>query len=51
VFLLVAFGSLDFIRGQIVVKLAATILVGLPLVLALRRLVVGPPGDIVYSPA
>jgi queuosine precursor transporter len=51
VFLLVAFGSLDFIEGQIVVKLSATILLGLPLVLALRRLVVRPPGDIVYSPA
>lgn len=37
VFLLVAFGSLEFIEGQIVVKYAVTILFGLPLVLALRR--------------
>jgi uncharacterized PurR-regulated membrane protein YhhQ (DUF165 family) len=39
VFLLVAFGSLDFIKGQIVVKYAATLLVGVPLVLVLRRYV------------
>jgi uncharacterized PurR-regulated membrane protein YhhQ (DUF165 family) len=37
VFLLVAFGSLEFISGQIVVKYAATLLVGVPLVLLLRR--------------
>jgi len=37
--LLVAFGSLDFIKGQIVVKYAATLLVGVPLVLVLRRYV------------
>jgi len=39
VFLLVAFGSLSLIKGQIVVKLAATVLIGLPLVLASRRFV------------
>ena len=39
VFLLVAFGSLEFIKGQIVVKYAATLLVGVPLVLVLRRYV------------
>jgi uncharacterized PurR-regulated membrane protein YhhQ (DUF165 family) len=39
VFLLVAFGSLEFIEGQIVVKYAVTILFGVPLVLALRRFV------------
>jgi len=39
VFLIVAFGSLEFIEGQIVVKYAATLLVGLPLVLVLRRYV------------
>jgi len=39
VFLLVAFGSLEFISGQIVVKYAATLLVGVPLVLVLRRYV------------
>jgi hypothetical protein len=32
VFLLIAFGSLEFIEGQIVVKYAATVLVGIPLV-------------------
>jgi queuosine precursor transporter len=37
VFLIVAFGSLEFISGQIVVKYAATLLVGVPLVLLLRR--------------
>ena len=37
VFLLVAFGSLEFIEGQIVVKYAATVLVGVPLVLLLAR--------------
>jgi uncharacterized PurR-regulated membrane protein YhhQ (DUF165 family) len=39
VFLLVAFGSLEFIEGQIVVKYAVTILFGIPLVLSLRRFV------------
>jgi uncharacterized PurR-regulated membrane protein YhhQ (DUF165 family) len=39
VFLLVAFGSLEFIEGQIVVKYAATVLVGIPLVLLLRKYV------------
>jgi queuosine precursor transporter len=39
VFLLVAFGSLEFIEGQIVVKYAVTVIVGVPLVLVLRRFV------------
>jgi len=39
VFLLVAFGSLEFIEGQIVVKYVVTVIVGVPLVLALRRYV------------
>ena len=39
VFLLVAFGSLEFIEGQIVVKYAATVLFGIPLVLLLGRFV------------
>jgi uncharacterized PurR-regulated membrane protein YhhQ (DUF165 family) len=39
VFLLVAFGSLEFIEGQIVVKYVMTVIVGVPLVLALRRYV------------
>jgi queuosine precursor transporter len=39
VFLLVAFGSLEFIEGQIVVKYAVTVLIGVPIVLALRRYV------------
>lgn len=36
VFLLIAFGSLEFIGGQIVAKLAATVAIGIPLVLTLR---------------
>jgi len=39
VFLTIAFGSLDFLKGQLEAKYAATLLVGLPLVLGLRRLV------------
>jgi queuosine precursor transporter len=39
VFLLIAFGSLEFIEGQIVVKYAATVLVGIPLVVLLARFV------------
>jgi queuosine precursor transporter len=39
VFLLVAFGSLEFIEGQIVVKYVMTVIVGVPLVLVLRRYV------------
>ena len=39
VFLLVAFGSLEFLEGQIVVKYAATLIFGIPLVLGLRRFV------------
>jgi hypothetical protein len=37
VFLLIAFGSLQFVGGQIEAKYGATLLVGLPLVLAARR--------------
>lgn len=36
VFLLVAFGSLDFLAGQVEAKAAATVLLGLPLVLTIR---------------
>lgn len=36
VFLSIAFGSLDFLAGQIEAKGAATVLLGLPLVLAIR---------------
>ena len=39
VFLLIAFGSLEFIEGQIVVKYAATVLVGIPLVVLLAPFV------------
>jgi uncharacterized PurR-regulated membrane protein YhhQ (DUF165 family) len=42
VFLWVAFGSLAFIGGQIEAKYAATLLIGLPLVYAARRLVRAP---------
>jgi uncharacterized PurR-regulated membrane protein YhhQ (DUF165 family) len=41
VFLAVAFGSLAFIEGQIVAKMEATILLGIPLVLILRHFVGG----------
>ena len=37
VFLLVAFGSLDFFAGQIEAKLAATVVLGVPLVVVIRR--------------
>lgn len=36
IFLAIAFGSLDFVGGQIQAKAAATVLVGLPLVLLVR---------------
>ena len=36
VFLAIAFGSLDFLAGQIEAKAAATVLLGLPLVLVIR---------------
>jgi hypothetical protein len=49
VFLLVAFGSLEFVRGQIVVKLAATVVIGLPLVLGLRRFLLAPDRHIVSA--
>jgi uncharacterized PurR-regulated membrane protein YhhQ (DUF165 family) len=39
IFLFVAFGSLDFIKGQIFVKYVATLIVGVPLVVVLRRYV------------
>ena len=37
VFLLVAFGSLDFFAGQMQAKLAATVALGVPLVILIRR--------------
>lgn len=42
VFLLVAFGSLDFFAGQIQAKVAGMLLLGLPLVLLIRRTLVPP---------
>lgn len=39
VFLAAAFGSLELIEGQIVAKLEATVVLGLPAVLVLRRLI------------
>jgi hypothetical protein len=41
VFLAIAFGSLAFIEGQIVAKLAATVVLGIPSVLILRHVVGG----------
>jgi queuosine precursor transporter len=49
VFLSAAFGSLAFIEGQIVAKLEATVLIGLPAVLVLRRYVRPARGDIVFA--
>lgn len=51
VFVLLAFGSLDFLVGQIEAKLAATVLIGLPLVLAIRRFFPATKGNIVTAPA
>jgi queuosine precursor transporter len=39
VFLTIAFGSLAFIEGQIVAKMEAAVVIGIPLVLLLRRFV------------
>ena len=47
VFLSIAFGSLAFIDGQIVAKMAATVVLGIPLVLILRRFVGGADRAIV----
>jgi uncharacterized PurR-regulated membrane protein YhhQ (DUF165 family) len=49
VFLAVAFGSLAFIGGQIVAKMEATIVLGIPIVLVLRRFVGGADRSIVQS--
>ncbi|MEO5793170.1 MAG: VUT family protein [Gaiellaceae bacterium] len=46
VFLLLAFGSLNFLAGQLEAKAAATVLLGLPLVLAIRMLMPRPPGEV-----
>ena len=51
VFLTIAFGSLSFIAGQIVAKLAATIVLGVPFVLALRRFAADPRGHTVPTTA
>jgi uncharacterized PurR-regulated membrane protein YhhQ (DUF165 family) len=50
VFLWLAFGSLEFLEGQIVAKLAATIVLGLPAVLLLRRFVRPHQPSIVLAP-
>lgn len=47
VFLAVAFGSLAFLEGQIVAKMAATVVLGIPIVLILRRFVGGADRAIV----
>jgi queuosine precursor transporter len=51
VFLTIAFGSLEFLKGQLEAKYAATLLVGLPLVLGLRRLVREDERNIVAAQA
>ncbi|MDQ3894513.1 MAG: VUT family protein [Actinomycetota bacterium] len=50
VFLAAAFGSLSFIEGQIVAKLEATVVLGLPVVLALRHLARDRGATIVLAP-
>jgi queuosine precursor transporter len=51
VFLLAAFGSLDFLAGQIVGKLAGALVFGVPIVLGARRFFAEPAGHIVSEPA
>src|SRR5436305_2699406 len=51
VFLLAAFGTLDFLAGQIVGKLVGALVLGLPIVLAARRFFAEPAGHIVSEPA
>jgi queuosine precursor transporter len=51
VFLLAAFGSLDFLAGQIVGKLVGALVLGLPIVLVARRFLAEQPGNIVSEPA
>ena len=50
VFLAAAFGSLSFIEGQIVAKLEATVVIGLPAVLILRRFVRDGEASMVPAP-
>jgi queuosine precursor transporter len=47
IFLLAAFGSLTFFEGQVVAKAEATVLLGLPAVLLLRRFVRTPAPSMV----
>jgi uncharacterized PurR-regulated membrane protein YhhQ (DUF165 family) len=49
VFLLIAFGNLSSFGGQYAAKMAATVVVGLPLVLASRRVVAGGEPQIAAS--
>jgi len=49
VFLIIAFGSLSFIEGQIVAKMEATVVLGIPIVLLLRRFVGGADRRIVSA--
>jgi hypothetical protein len=51
VFLSLAFGSLAFFTGQVEAKLAATVLIGLPLVLLTRRFVTVPAGHMLGAGA
>jgi uncharacterized PurR-regulated membrane protein YhhQ (DUF165 family) len=44
IFLTIAFGSVEFLAGQIEAKAAATVLLGLPLVLAIRAFLPPPEG-------
>src|SRR5262245_56344894 len=49
VFLSIAFGSLAFIDGQIVAKMEATIIIGIPLVLILTRYLGGADRSMVHE--
>jgi hypothetical protein len=51
VLLWIAFGSLDFLKGQLQAKYGATLLIGLPLVLCLRCLVPQDKRNIVAAQA
>ena len=49
IFLALAFGSLQFLAGQIQAKAAATVLLGLPLVLVIRTFLPPPEGRLVTA--
>lgn len=50
VFLAIAFGSLSFLEGQVVAKLAATVVIGIPAVVALRGFFRPEQRSMVFQP-